>query len=386
MIPNILTYYDVVKALEDFAASHGGSASPAMIRRAILAGWKEITDRDWSCLIADGRVYLQAAVEHTAVYDHTGGTVERQLTTTGTWPTDAVDWSIRFASGVVCDVETRVSDTVVRLDATMNPRQDVASGTVTAYPRWYVLPSDFVSMSRPNEESRWTLGEPMDLASLMRLARYQGEVGNITYHAVGSPPDLYGAMALFIYPAATTSQTLDFTYRRRPRQLRWAGTEAATCAGTIAVTAGSAAVTGTSTSFDSSMVGSILRIGSSATAQPTGLDGPNPWVEERAISAVTNATHLTLDASIVTTRSGMKCTITDPIDLDAVLHVAFQRCCEKHLSQIRDLNGKDETVAAYKDALFNAKTADSRHREPRIAGPQAQYYSQFPAYRPRPQS
>lgn len=65
----------------------------------------------------------------TIVYDHTGGSNEREITlTNGTWPLWAADGSITI-SATTYAVLTRTSDSVILLADGDNPGADVASGT-----------------------------------------------------------------------------------------------------------------------------------------------------------------------------------------------------------------------------------------------------------------
>ena len=76
------------------------------------------------------------------------------------------------------------------------------------------------------------------------------------------------------------AKTLDLVYRRRPRELHHSGNASGDYVGTVSVTAGSTAITGASTTFTSSMEGSIIRL-SSGTTKPTDWSGSNPRKEER---------------------------------------------------------------------------------------------------------
>jgi hypothetical protein len=380
--PYVFTFADALDSLEYFARGSGIGADQTLRRQAIHAAYREITQaRDWTFLQANARIELQAAyTTGTVEYDETGGTNERQVTlTSGTWPSWAEDASIRFASpDIVCDVEERKSDTVLTLDATMAPIADISSGaSYKLYPRWYRLPNDFLSMARPMGEDDWFIGEEVSKERIEQLNRYEDDEGAIQFYAVGAPLDLHGAMALYIHPRADANETLDIPINRRPRDLRYSGHDSADSDGTISVTAGSASVTGTSTAFDSAMVGSILRIGTDTTYKPTGLDGQYQYGEQRVIHTRTSATAITLDAAVSTTRSSVKYRISDPIDLDVSVYDAFLRCCEKHLA--RALRAKDyRTVEkAYEEALFNAKQGDHRTTNPRIAGPSRRFFTRL---------
>jgi hypothetical protein len=380
--PQVFTYSDAIDAMDDFCRGHGGSMSPSQIRRSILAAYDEFASlHDWSFLIQNGRVQLHATYSTgTVVYDATGGaTCERQLTlTTGTWPTWANNASILF-DGIVCDVERWYSGTpsVVSLDATMAPGADVASTTYKIWPRWYALPVDFVSMARPMEESAlWQHATELTLPEMFALNRYEDTSGDIAYYAIGPAPDLYSTMALFVLPQADAEETLDFPSKRRLRQLRYTAQDANDFAGTIAVTAGSATVTGTSTQFDATHVGSVLRISKNST-RPTGMEGGNPWVEQRSIIAVQSTTSLTLDAGVSTTRSAVKYSISDPLDLEVAAYQAFLRCSEHQVAVHRNLKGRQDIKMERDKAVARAKAADSRSKRRRVAGPPRSRSSRF---------
>jgi hypothetical protein len=384
--PRLLTFCDVQDTLEALCSGYGVSAPPDVLKRCVLDAYNEVVSlHDWSCLYRNGRIQLHAPqTTGTVTFDLTGGTYERQLTLAGsTWPTWAEDAAVRFGD-IVCDIESRKSSTVVTLDATMCPGTDVASTTYTLYPRWYRLPSDCVSISRPHGETSWAIGECISPEQMLSLDRYEDCTGDIEYYAVAAAPDLYGQMALYVHPASDADKTFDFLYKRRPRDLRYSGKETACTAGTIAVTAGSATVTGTSTTFDASMVGSIFRIGTSTTNPPTGVEGQYPWVDERCVIDVTSATSLTLDAAVTTTRSGVKYRISDPIDLDVSLHNAFQRLCERNLARARNVDGQGNFEHYAKTAVFQAKCADARVGQRRVAGTPQVYLTRLADASSRP--
>lgn len=368
-VPYLFTYADAISDLVDLAQGHGMSASQPVLRRCVKQAYRQLfAAHDWSFLYSPGRIQLQAAQgTGTVVYDHTGGTYERQLTITGaTWPTWAEDAVVRFNS-VVCEIESRKSDTVVTLDATMNPGADVASTTFSCYPRWYVLPPDFGAMTRPLETTKWVGAQNISPTEMLALDRYREDTGNVKYYSIGSAHGLYGSMALGVFPPSNATETLDFVYKKRQRDLRYTGHDGGDYAGTISVSQDTAAVTGSGTSFVSGMVGSILRLGDTSN-RPTGLDGLYPWAEQRAISAVASSTGLTLDANVTTGYSAVKYVVTDPLDIDAAVYDAFLALCERSLAIARDWKNKAEFVALAEKAVFDAKCADGRVQQRRIAG------------------
>jgi hypothetical protein len=364
-VPALLTYADAIELLVEFSQGQDSEASKPLVRRCVQAAYEELaTVFRWSFLERQGRVILNARQTGTgAVYDHTGSTYERELTLTGagdTLPSWAKDGAIRLGSSdVVCDIQSVKDSTTATLNAQTNPGQDVASSSYVLYQRWVQLPDDFLAFTGPMAESSWQLGHPVTLTEMLALDRYNSAAGDLRYYHVAEVPDLYGQKALYFFPQPISTQTLDFVYTRQPRPLRYTGIDSACHQGTISVTAGSATVSGSGTAFDSGMIGSVLRIGTDATNPPNGRFGEYPWAEERAIHAVASATSLTLDVGVETTRSGVKCRISDPIDVGRIAHNAFLRLAEKHLAMAKNYKQAARIETAAYQALMQAKGADN---------------------------
>jgi len=362
--PLLYTYYDALAAATDFLGGNATSAAQGEIKRAIQAAYREINDiHDWKFLYKQGRVHLVAPyTTGTCTYDHSGGsTCENQLTlTTGTWPSWAASGVVQIGTeNYFCHVAARKSDTVLQLDPTLNPGEDVSTAsTYSIFKQWYDLPWDFSELSEVWTEDSYKNAPILGWNDFEAVTKYNTETGTPDYYCVRPVQDLYGTMGLWIYPRADAAGVIDFIYKRKPRQLRYSGWDANDTVGTITVVAGNAGVTGSSTVFASRHVGSVLRVGSDSTHIPTGLDGNYPFDDERIISAYTGATAVTLDTTITTSRSGVKYCLTDPIDLHPIVYTAFQRCVEKHLAIAKNMQNKAEVFAAYQDALFIAKNAD----------------------------
>jgi len=375
------TYEDAIAALDDFLQGHVAGHPTSSMRRNIQEAYNDIaTAHDWSFLQVLGRVQLVAPqTDGSVAYDHTGGaTCERQLTLTPddaeTWPTNAQDYSVRV-DDLVCDIERRYSDTVVQLDAMVCPGADVAAGTTySCWPRWYPLPSDFISMAETMDETwDWGLGVQISMREMQQRTRYDTDTGDVKRYAIGPAPDLHGVMALFVDPASDTTETLDFPYKRRPRQIRYTGTDTNDRAGTITLDSSSATVAGTDTAFTSAHVGAIIRTAGDTTYHPTGLEGAYPWVEQRSIIAVASATSATLDAAPSASHSSVKYTISDPIDLDVAAYRAFLWLAKVYAATERRMKDLQFVQAQYEIALRKAKMGDSRENQRRIAGPRRAY-------------
>lgn len=379
--PQLLTYRDAVDQAMAYVGHGIGSAAQADIYRAIHGALRELCDaHPWSFLFKHHRIYRYAPeTTGTITYDHTGGTYERELTLSGaTWPSWAEDAVVRI-DGLIHHVEARKSSTVVTLDVNLNPGADVDAGTsFSIWPAYHALPHDFIAMSEPWDESLWRFGTPVDYSQFLSLQRYESHTGDVRHYCIRGIDDLYGAQGLYLHPPTDSDETIDFIYRRAPRQLRYSGMDSSVdTAGTITVTAASTAVTGASTAFDDAMIGSVLRIGRSASNVPTGLDGLYPFAEERVIVDVTSATVATLDANVATTRSGVKYCVSDPIDIDRAAYNAFMRCVEKHLAIGRNMKHKGDALALYEEALRKAKGTDNRVRQRQVAGEVTRYPSRI---------
>jgi len=378
--PYVFTFSDVLERLDAFARRLGRGVSQYDLREYVVDAYREIgVEREWSFYRDIHRITLYDDESHASVaFDLTGGTYERQLTTTGTWPSWAADASVRLGDpDIVCDVEDRKSDTVLTLDANYCPVEDISDTTCVIWPRYYRLPNDFVSMYSPMSEEDWRLGQKVSHAEIERLNRNEDRAGAIERYAIGPAPDLIGAMALYIHPRADDTKTLDSPYNRRQRDIVYTGHDARDSGGTISVTQGAAAVTGSSTAFESGMVNSILRIGGSTTYPPGGLRSQYPYAEQRVISTYTSPTSITLDANVAATARDVKYRITDFLDFDVLLYNAFLALCELNLARTFDAKNLTKFERVYDRALLKAKDADCRDVEPTVATVDAGYVSRL---------
>ncbi len=355
--PRILTYADAIERCKFFMEARGVPAEQTVLRGAIQDAYEEIINsHDWPFLQRNGRAYVYAANgDGTCQYTHSTRILTLSDTTfTESWAPDA---SIRIGN-IVCDIESYTDTTHVVLSRIMNPGENIAAGTsCTIYQRWVRLPLDFVNFSGPIDESRSNFGTKVSLKELLGLDRAGSSSGDMRFYAVAEAPDLYGQKVMYFYPMAGSDKTLDFAYYRRPRQLRYSGYDANDFVGTVVVAAGSPSVAGTTTAFADTHVDSIFRIGADATNRPTGHYGQYPYADQRAVASVADATTLTLDGDVTTSGSGVKYTISDPIDIGLSAHNAFLRCCEKNLAQARNLPKLDEITAVADRALLQAMGA-----------------------------
>lgn len=322
----MLTYFDVVEHL--ITASFGGpqDAEQRDIRTAVQRAYSELTQiRDWPFYSTHSRIITSLPYK-TGTVEVSGSTV---TLSGGTWPSWALHAHIRVGN-IVGRIGAVSSSTVATLDLPF--AYNIQAGSVyTLYRIMYPLPADFRNMDEPSNEMNWWSGLYITPDQAMKLERISNSSGKPYHWTIVKNPDTDGwAIKLLGYP--TVSDTVDFVYRRRPRAIRWSGHEPAARAGTISRS--TTTVTGSSTTFDSSMVGSVLRVGDT-TNSPGPATSLTPYVSETKITAVASATSATTEDS-GTIAGSTKYIVTDPLDLAPHMHNAMYSAAEYWLARIRD--------------------------------------------------
>jgi hypothetical protein len=238
------------------------------------------------------------------------------------------------------------------LDSALALKADVTAAPYQLYRTVYPLPADFRNMDEPSDEYNWWSGTYITPDQAMKLERVGNTSGAPLHWTIIKDPDSDGwAIKLIGYP--TERETIDFTYRRSARPLRYSGHESVTRAGTIARTGSS--VTGTGTLFASAMAGAVLRVGDS-THVPGPIESLTPWVSETTIVSVATNNSLATSGS-GTISSSTKYLITDPIDIATHMQQAMDACCDYWLARIRG-NSPDKAFAMYQRDLRLAMEQD----------------------------
>ena len=326
-----LTMFDLVESL--IVSSFGGpqDAEQRDIRTAIHKAYSEVTTmRDWAYYHVHGRVVTEAPYGTGTV------TVSGQSATLagGTWPAWAGSGYLKIGEQIT-RVVSRTSDSVLVLDATLPFKADVTSEPFVLYRTVYPLPVDFRNMDEPSDEYNWWSGVFVTPDQAMKLERVTNSSGTPLHWTIIKDPSSAGwAIKLMGYP--TERETIDLTYRRSARPIRFSGHEPNSRVGTLTRTG--SAVTGAGTAFTASMVGSILRIGDTAT-HPGPIESFTPWASESEITAVGSATDLTAPSGTVAATT--KYLITDPIDVPPHMHQAIDSACDYWLARIRGVKADD---------------------------------------------
>lgn len=349
-----LTMFDVVEHL--ITSSFGGpqDAEQRDIRTAVHRAYDELTQiRDWSYYHVHSRIVTAPSYTTGTVQMDDEVTVELtggSFATAGLTAANAKYWTIRIGDRSL-PVLSLSSSTI--LETALPNVSSVAPGaTYALYRTTYPLPSDFRNMDEPSDEFNWWAGLYVTPDEAMKLERVSNSSGE-PYHwtVIKDPTGTGWAIKLIGYP--TKQETIDFTYRRSARLLRYSGHESGSRAGTIARTG--TAVTGTSTAFTGGMIGSVLRVGDT-TNIPGPLTSITPWVSESLISAHSSATSISTEAS-GTISSSTKYLVTDPIDVAAHMQNAMYSAAEYWLARIRNQNA-DKAFGVYQRDLRLAMEMD----------------------------
>jgi hypothetical protein len=169
-------------------------------------------------------------------------------------------------------------------------------------------------------------------------------------------PDHYD---LVIWNGWANDQCVSVSYRRRPRDLRFTGTETAARSGTVSWDGEE--ITGTGTSFTNLMVNSVIRVSSDPAKHPEPLTGMNSYSDEGLITTVTGKGSLTAwsPAGKMNYPESTKFVISDYIDLAPTAYTALlsgaemwlARLCGKNVEGAAGVYGRDLRMAFEGDAV-----------------------------------
>lgn len=341
-----LTMFDLVESL--IVSSYGGpqDAEQRDIRTAIHKAYAEVTQiRDWSYYHVHGRIITQAPYS-TGTVTSSGTTV---TLTGGSWPSWAATGAYLKVGEEICRVASRTSNSIIVLDSVLTLKANVAAQPYTLYRTLYPLPSDFRNLDEPSDEYNWWSGLYLTPDQAMKMERVSNSSGEPYHWTILKDPDSTGwAIKLLGYP--TKAETIDFMYRRTARPIKYSGHEAV-----ARVTNAAGGATGgvdpyeihtSGKAWPADMVGSIIRIGDSAT-YPGPIESLTPYSVERKIEAISDL-NTTRDLIQITSQlpvnfAASKALVTDPIDIPHHLWGVMDSGCDYYLSRIR---GKDVEKAS----------------------------------------
>lgn len=361
--PDAVTFAD---ALDQLADTMGGSAidtQQRLVRRAVVNAYRRLVgERSWQYHYGPfGVTFVAPYSTGTVDYDQTGGTYERMLTFSTPLSATVQAW-IKFGrirvNGYVYEIEDYKTSSVVTLTAKLNPGADFTAQSFTAYQNVYPLPADFRRILPPTSLNQWW-------THYVPPAQWQSDEWHVNVSAaypwswtILPDPDRTGGYSIAVSQYPTALGQMYGMYQRWPRTIKRTGKETSSSVGTVSVSTGATAVTGTTTTFTSDMVGSYLRFGDASNV-PDGLGGLNPYVEQKKILTVTNALHLTLDSAVDNAYADVKYCVSDPLDISLTMIDALYRCAEWQLGIVEHRKDVGDLFGMYHDALMLAFEGDA---------------------------
>ena len=368
------TYRDILDYLVDYQRGNPSAYVQRNARRAVVEGLRVLTNaHQWTYFTQVGRVNTVAPyTTGTVVYDHSGGAYERVLTLTdGTWPTWAPYGEV-VINGVHYSVDEYRSATELQLSIYQNPGEDITDATQYGlYRNTYTLPVDCATIDQvfpSNSTQKIDFAHPR---TWLQAQIYNDSAANTpTIYTITGDPDFQGQLAIRFFPSPDSAYPMDFIYQRRPRSNNVEGI----FEGTVTIESGNSTVAGGGTSWDDSLVGSLLRFSKNAQDLPTGLDGANPYKMERMIMEVVDSETIVIDQPSAWDLPAVKYMISDPIDIEpGAMQTVYLRCCESQLGKIARFPDRDKLEGEYLLELERSKVADSRNTTPRSVGGQGGY-------------
>lgn len=342
-----LTYFDLVESL--IVSSYGGpqDAEQRDIRSAIHKAYNELTTiRDWGYYSVHGRIVTNPSYT-TGTIGISSGAVTLSggsFATAGVTAGNAKYWTLRTGDRSY-PLASYSSATAVTLESQFTGMDVTAGASYTLFRTVYPLPSDFKNMDEPSDEFNWWSGLYVTPDEAMKIERVSNSSGE-PYHwtLIKDPHGSGWAIKLVGWP--TSKETIDFTYRRTARPIRYSGHEAAMRQGTLS--RAGATVTGSGTAFPPAALGSILRVGDTVNS-PGPIESLTPWADETVITGYSSSASFTT-ADSGTILAGTKYLITDPMDVAPHMQAALESCCDYWLARTRNQGG-DKAFQMYQRDL-----------------------------------
>lgn len=275
---------------------------------------------------------------------------------------DAIDYMLSSVGGGAQDSENRaVREAVFRgYEEVLNERQwlwHVSSSSVAILPNVteYLLPADMFSVDSMLTENRLTIGTYVTPYEWKQLDTSKLANGQPLFWTVmrSESPATFDRWVLRVAGTPAQSQTFRFTYRRRPKPLRYTGLESRMRQGTVSCSG--TAVIGVGTDFPGDAVGSVIRFGT-ADNDPEPLSGLHSYRDQARIASIASATSLTLAAAAETATAVRYC-ITDLLDMSPTMYRAMLSASEQWYARLmgRDVAG---ALAVYQRDLRKAFEQD----------------------------
>lgn len=365
----VRTYQDAVEHLTDHFDVDRAFRLQRNVRRAVEEAYRDLPQQGyWACFRRRAIINTVASqTTGTITYTHSSRTVTLATTT---FPSTAAKYRIIIDS-VHYDIESYTDSTHVVLPSTSNPGADVAAGTTyTLYRNEYPLPTTFRrSLGLVDVENQRPIPIITDAEehSFQQLGTL-GTPGTPVYAAIRNTGETTGGLSLVFNCPPNTAAAYDLQFDATPRAFVLSEKYSV---GTATISSASTSLTGTGTAFPSNCAGCVLRLSVNASDEPTGpfgaqidgIDVDNFYAFQTTVYSRDSATALTLVDAADAAYSGVKYTLSDPIDIeDNAMLDAFLRIAEFKYARLARMDAKviDRYEREARDAVILAKENDKR--------------------------
>lgn len=345
------TAQDLVDYLLTSAGGGAQDGEHKVVRQAVMHGVREVMQiRNWLWHTKTGH-FLTTTVSTTASIQATSNTI-------------TVASTAQMAAGRILETPPQYfvgNPRIVSingLSVTLDQPAKISGTNVTVRPQhYYDLPADLKDIDALVTNTVGTLHcyiTPQEWQRLEINTRGAGEPYYYTIMRSDTDPQRWQIRFVGV---PTNETPVYFSYRYRPREIKYMGYERICRQGTITVPTTGTAVNGTGTQFPSDVAGCVLRLGTATTdADPIG--SLAPFIHERKIVALADSDTLTTDASIPAC-ANVKYAIADEVDASPTMYTAILSACDmwyarlagKPVDQPAGLFSRDLKIAMENDVV-----------------------------------
>ena len=311
----VFTFADVVyRLMERRGLSATNARELVQVQVSVQDAYRELP------LLANWRHYHRRVVVTTeAPQDFTSVTYNASantLTTSGTWPTNAIYGEIWYGDQHF-GVDSRTSSTVLKLSNSDKPSANF-TGDVTWIRSKYTLPFEIQRIYSISTEEDLLQLTPLTPGEMTGQKRTLGSgTGDALYYSIDKS-QYANLSAIEVWPVPAAATRMEVVVNIRPKPLlnfEKTGTDGAT-------TSGDAVFTSAAGGLLDTMVGSVLRISASSSIPkpPYQYDTARVAVDREVfIRSKDSATQVTTVETASSTVSGKGFTISDYVDIDPTL-------------------------------------------------------------------
>lgn len=367
----LLTYSDLLDYC--VAWSQGGARTKQQVdfREAVQGAYRDLgLANKWEYYLDEYRINLNAPYETgTVTFDLTGNAAgERALTlATGTWP----DWIARgriIIDNVVYKVasESNVQAKVL-LDPILCPTADITTAsTYVAYQSVYPFPDDMLSVEDVFIEKGLWAASYVSPTEWLARERFSQASGRTYAWTIMRDTKTRGRFAMYTSPYPSTAEPVGFIYRRRPRPLRFAGTESGNRTATCTASLGGTTIQ-TSVGLSTNLAGCVIRLSSDTSSHPTGMAGLNAYAEQHLIKSVAGNTVELDGTTLENAYTSTKMVISDPVDANEAMLEALKARMEYRLARMHgDIKETDARLRIADREMRQAMEMESRTLSSRL--------------------